>query len=84
MGAAKNQEVNSKSAILGPTGGHFGFCRRCGVAGGEQVPPAPLGWYSNFQVTFKIKEIQFSNVHNKKWNYQDVLTNFLSSKSMVY
>ena len=20
-------------------------CRRCGVAGGERVPPAPLGWY---------------------------------------
>ena len=20
-------------------------CRQCGVAGGEQVPPAPLGWY---------------------------------------
>ena len=33
------------SAILGPPGGHFGFCRRCGVAGGERVPPAPLGWY---------------------------------------
>ena len=33
--------------------GHFGAhwqavrrCRRCGVAGGERVPPAPLGWYS--------------------------------------
>ena len=24
---------------------HFGFSRRCGVAGGERVPPAPLGWY---------------------------------------
>ena len=23
----------------------FGFCRRCGVAGGERVPPSPLGWY---------------------------------------
>ena len=21
-------------------------CRRCGVAGAERVPPAPLGWYS--------------------------------------
>ena len=20
-------------------------CRPCGVAGGERVPPAPLGWY---------------------------------------
>ena len=34
------------SAILGPPGGHLGFCRRCGVAGGERVPPLPLGWYS--------------------------------------
>ena len=25
--------------------GHFGFCRRCGVAGAERVPPSPLGWY---------------------------------------
>ena len=24
---------------------HFGFCRRYGDAGGEQVPPAPLGCY---------------------------------------
>ena len=21
-------------------------CRWCGVAGGERVPPAPLGWYN--------------------------------------
>ena len=33
------------SAILGPPSGHFGFCRRGGVAGGELVPSAPLGWY---------------------------------------
>merc|ERR1712208_38932 len=33
------------STILGAPGGHFGFCRPCGVAGGERVPPAPLGWY---------------------------------------
>ena len=32
--------------------GHYGapqrpfwFCGRCGIAGGERVPPAPLGWY---------------------------------------
>ena len=25
--------------------GHFGTPCRCGVAGGERVPPAPLGWY---------------------------------------
>ena len=24
---------------FGATGGHFEFCRRCGVAGGERVPP---------------------------------------------
>ena len=24
---------------------HFGFCRRCGVAGGKRAPPSPLGWY---------------------------------------
>ena len=23
----------------------FGFCRHFGVAGDEQVPPLPLGWY---------------------------------------
>ena len=32
-------------AILGPPGCHFGFGRRCGVAGSERVPPSPLGWY---------------------------------------
>ena len=40
------------SAILGPPGSHLKFCRRCGVAGGaaggEQVPPSPLGCYSFF------------------------------------
>ena len=25
--------------------GHFGFCRQCGIAAGERVPPLPLGWY---------------------------------------
>ena len=29
---------------FGPTNGHFGFCRRCGVADGERVAPAPLRW----------------------------------------
>ena len=33
------------SAILGFPSSHFEFCRRCGVAGGERVSPAPLGWY---------------------------------------
>ena len=35
------------SAISGPTGSHFKFCSRCGVADDEQVSPVPLGWYSN-------------------------------------
>ena len=35
-------------------GGHFGFCMRCSVAGGERVPPAPLGWY------FKSNALVFS------------------------
>ena len=30
---------------LGVPSGHFGFCRRCCVAGGERKPPVPLGWY---------------------------------------
>ena len=25
--------------------GHSGFCRWCGIAGGERVPTVPLGWY---------------------------------------
>ena len=36
-----------QSAILGPPVGHFRFRRRYGVAGGERVPPVPLGWYFN-------------------------------------
>ena len=35
---------------FGAPSGHFGLCKRCGGAevqrcSGEQVPPAPLGWY---------------------------------------
>ena len=30
---------------FGAPGGHFGFCRRCDVAGDERVPPSPQGWY---------------------------------------
>ena len=36
---------------------HFGFCRLCGVAGSEQVPPAPLGWYLNHGHYFQIMVI---------------------------
>ena len=44
----KTQEqtpFQTPSAILGPPGGHFDFCRRCGVACGERLPPSLLGWY---------------------------------------
>ena len=29
---------------------HFRFSSRCGVAGGEQLPPAPVGWYFFFKL----------------------------------
>ena len=29
---------------------HFGYFLQCGIAGGERVPPAPLGWYFLFQL----------------------------------
>ena len=29
---------------FGAPGSYFGF-HSCGVAGGERVPPSPLGWY---------------------------------------
>ena len=32
---------------LGTKSWHRRCCRRCGIAGGERVPPAPLGWYSS-------------------------------------
>ena len=44
----KNLGVNTFQDPVGhfwPPRGHFGFWRRCSIAGGESVPPAPLGWY---------------------------------------
>ena len=42
------------SAILDSAGGYVlqavQRCRRCGVAGGERVPPSPLGWYFRNQI----------------------------------
>ena len=26
------------------------YCRLCGIAGGERVPPAPLGWYFDYSL----------------------------------
>ena len=41
MGAPKNLVVDTFPDPID----HFGFCRLCGVAGGERVPLAPLDWY---------------------------------------
>ena len=41
----KNLGVDTLSAILGPPGGHFGFCRRCSITGGaalQAVSKCPL------------------------------------------
>ena len=46
------------SAILWPPNGHFGFCRRCGIAGGERVP---LGWYYLFKVLSNFINFWFSS-----------------------
>ena len=49
----KNQGVDTfpdPVGHLGPPGGHFGYCRRCGVAGDERAPPSPLGWYSLYSL----------------------------------
>ena len=40
-----NGAPNNLPAILGPSGGHFWCIMWCGVAGGERVPPLPLGWF---------------------------------------
>ena len=45
------------SAILGPPSVHFGFPRRCGIAGGERVPPSPLGWYTFYMLWPQLKLI---------------------------
>ena len=56
-------------AILGPPGGHFGFCRQCHVAGGDRVPPLPLGWYFNiiFFFTFYCQCISSGQIRNSLW-----------------
>ena len=36
----------ARRPFWGPLAAIFGFCRRCGVAGGERVPPLELGWCS--------------------------------------
>ena len=32
-------------AFFEPPCGNFRFCRQCGVASNERLPPFPLGWY---------------------------------------
>ena len=41
MGVLKNLRVDT---FPNPVH-HFVFCRQYGMAGGERVPPVPLGWY---------------------------------------
>ena len=60
---------------FGATWGHFGFCRQCGVAGGEWGPPAPLGWYfSCFLVWVKSC---FSCSGNSLWRNTWIVGNLL-------
>ena len=40
-GASQNLRLDP----LPDPSGHFGFCRQCVVAGNEQVPLFPPGWY---------------------------------------
>ena len=42
----KNLGVDTFPDPVGHFGAHWHAVWRCGVAGGERVPPAPLGWYS--------------------------------------
>ena len=38
--------------------GHIGFCRRCGVAVGEQMPPSPQGWYFLYTLPSSLSSIE--------------------------
>ena len=58
-------------------------CRRCRVAGGERVPPAPVGWYSTYNA-----DVRSENTDGKiqKTNhgifYQ--LSNYFHFLSLIY
>ena len=48
MGVPKTLEVDTfpdSVSNFGASSGHFGFCRRWGIAVVERLPPASLGWY---------------------------------------
>ena len=42
---------------FGAPGSHFGFCRQYGIAGSEEVPLAPLGWYCTGSLGQKIMSV---------------------------
>ena len=56
-------------------------CRWCNVAGGEQVPLAPLGWYYFRKLEFNISNNVYSNKSPFKyhisilggWGYEAML-----------
>ena len=41
----KGRHLFRSCGYFGPHRFHFGYCRWCGVAGGEQVAHVKLGWY---------------------------------------
>ena len=47
------------SAIFGPPASHVGFCRQCGIASSERVPPSPLDWYSIYKKSTLVRRIYF-------------------------
>ena len=59
----KKEQVQFVARPRLPFWGHFGFCRRCGIAGGERVPLAPLGWYSIQHPCILIHTIQNENLY---------------------
>ena len=48
----------------------FGLSRRCGVAGGERVPPVQLGWYwaKNYFEFRKMLVTKKSRVQKNVWS----------------
>ena len=69
-GAPQNLGVDTFPDPVGHFGAHWQAvrrCRRCGVAGGERVPPAPLGWYFKcflvMKEKFVLKRIMFTKIY---------------------
>ena len=60
MGAPKNLGVDPFPDPVG----HFGLSVRLSVAGGEQVPLAPLGWY-------QMSNLMGSNLFVFEYKYEE-------------